>query len=169
MAWRGGQYLFYVMYYFVLILFGLVVEPMASGLAKRAGINRCSAPYRAMRICRTLLIVFVGELFFRATSLDAGFAMFGRLIGNFTLETLLSDSLFAVGMPLEGFVAVGVFMVVVLVHDILAERGAQTLASPSARPAFVRWAVATLLFASIVIFGAYGVGYVPVDPMYAQF
>jgi hypothetical protein len=76
-AWRGGQYLFYGMYYFVLILLGLVVEPMASGLAKRAGINRCSAPYRAMRICRTLLIVFVGELFFRATSLDAGFAMFG--------------------------------------------------------------------------------------------
>ena len=33
----------------------------------------------------------------------------------------------------------------------------------------VRWVLGCALILAIVVFGAYGTGYVPVDPMYASF
>ena len=33
----------------------------------------------------------------------------------------------------------------------------------------VRWVLGCALILAIVVFGAYGAGYVPVDPMYASF
>ena len=37
------------------------------------------------------------------------------------------------------------------------------------QPAAVRWTVFYALILFIIVFGAYGKGYIPVDPMYANF
>jgi hypothetical protein len=37
------------------------------------------------------------------------------------------------------------------------------------KPLVLRWTVLLALLFYIIIFGAYGVGYIPVNPMYANF
>ena len=60
-------------------------------------------------------------------------------------------------------------MTLLLVVGIIRERGGNICASIRTRGALVRWGVWIALIMLIVIFGAYGAEYMPVDPMYAEF
>ena len=60
-------------------------------------------------------------------------------------------------------------MLVVLAVGVFKERGHDLSAYIASRGPVVRWGVLIVLFMAIVVFGAYGVGYTPVDPMYAEF
>lgn len=165
----GGQYLFFGMYYFVLITLGGLIEPAASHLTQRLGIDRERVWYRAFQVSRTLVIVFVGELFFRANGLNAGLSMFGQILTEFTLDSFFDGSIIAVGMGRGDYLIVTLFSLVMLAVGAAKERGTDALLALGRRGAVVRWSVAIALFMAIVIFGAYGTGYTPVDPMYAQF
>jgi alginate O-acetyltransferase complex protein AlgI len=165
----GSQYLFFGMYYFALILAGGFVEPNAQALASRFHINRESIPYQAFRIARTLVIIFIGEMFFRASSFHDGIAMFQKLATSFSLDSLASSAVVGVGMDIYDFAIVAIFAAIVLICDILAERGANVVDATANRNAPVRWTACILLVFSVIVFGAYGYGYAPVDPMYAQY
>ena len=60
-------------------------------------------------------------------------------------------------------------LVAVFVIGYLKEHGLDVSAKIDSQRALVRWAVLVVLILAIVIFGAYGYDYTPVDPMYAQF
>lgn len=51
----------------------------------------------------------------------------------------------------------------------MKERGCNLWEWATAQSALLRWSLVILLFVGTVTFGAYGLGYTPVDPMYAQF
>ena len=53
--------------------------------------------------------------------------------------------------------------------SFLQEKGVEIRGSLNRKPTALRWAVWYALILFILIFGAYGVGYIPVDPMYANF
>lgn len=165
----GSQYLFFGMYYFVLILLGGLIEPVAANVTMRLNIDRSCIPYRVFQTLRTLLLVFVGELFFRANSLDAGIAMFGSLVGNFSLDAFASGQLFTMKIDGWDLVVVAVGVIVLLAVGIVRERGVDIVGAILQQGAVVRWGVTILLFMLVIWFGAYGGTYAPVDPMYAQF
>ncbi|MDO4404523.1 MAG: MBOAT family O-acyltransferase [Atopobiaceae bacterium] len=165
----GSQYLFFGMYYFVIILLGGFVEPLAQELAVRFGINREAPAYRAFRTARTLVIVFFGELIFRADSMAAGLRMIEKIVLGFTLAPLHDGSLLRLGLDEKDFGIIAIVCVAVLGYDLLKERGIDPLVWLTKRPELLRWALWLLLFLCVVVFGAYGIGYVPVDPMYAQY
>ena len=121
-----------------------MIEPPCARAAQHFGIDRNSWPYRTFQTVRTLAIIFVGELFFRSNSLEAGLAMMGRIAGDFTIEAFTTGSALQIGFGVGDGLIVTLFMMLVL-------------------------AVGVLLFVGTVTFGAYGLGYTPVDPMYAQF
>ena len=60
-------------------------------------------------------------------------------------------------------------LLIVLTVSILNERGIRIRETLSRQPLALRWALWYALIFYILIFGAYGVGYIPVDPMYANF
>ena len=165
----GSQYLFFGMYYFALILAGGFVEPPVQALASRFHINRESAPYQAFRIVRTLVIIFVGEMFFRASSFHDGIAMFHRFVTSFSLDSLTSGAVAGIGMDIYDFAIVAIFAALVLICDILKERGADVVDAAANCTAPVRWTTCMLIVFSVIVFGAYGYGYAPVAPMYAQY
>ena len=177
----GSQYIFFGLYYFVIILLGGLVEPLAQSVCGKLHINREGTAWRTFQWLRTLVVVFVGELFFRAEGMDAGLYMFGQLVGNFTLESFTNGTFMAIGLTfpsvttdvvglcLQDYAAVAVMVVIMTIVAVIEERGCCITERLAHKNLAVRWAVLYALIIAIVIFGSYGVGTAPLDPIYAQF
>lgn len=165
----GSQYIFFGLYYFVIILAGNMIEPLAQKAAGTLGVDRNGIAYRTMQIMRTLVVIVVGELFFRANGLATGLSMFWRMITGFTFTSFTNGTMLSLGMDVGDFVVIGISVVALVCVGIVKERGMVPLDRISAAPFVQRWALWLSLAMIVVIFGAYGIGYTPVDPIYAQF
>ena len=169
--WHGAgwQYIFFGMYHFALILCASLAAPLTQRVTGALPGGRDAAPYRVLRIARTGLLVCVGELFFRADGLRAGLAMFRRMVTGFTTNAFTDGTFLQLGMDKHDFFIVLVAVLAVLAVGVLRERGIPLREGIARRHIALRWTVYYALILFIVIFGAYGVGYVPVDPIYAAF
>ena len=165
----GSQYVFFGLYYFVLILAGRLVDPLAQKAAGFLGIDRECAGYRAMQIVRTLIIVVIGELFFRANGLQAGISMFCQIATGLTFASFADGKVLSVGMDAADFAAVGFGVAIMLLVGIAKEKGVSVIDHVGAMPTACKWGTWLLLALSVIIFGAYGADYTPADPIYAQF
>ena len=169
--WHGAgtQYLLFGMYYFVAILGGGLIEPAAQSFCEAHGIDRESLPYRIFRRVRTLAIVFAGELLFRANDAATGLSMLGRVLSDFRLDAIFQGELLALGVDVADFAIVVLFCIGLLLIGLARERGEEPSDALMSRPVALRLGVWILLVLLIVVFGAYGGIYEPVDPMYAKF
>lgn len=169
--WHGAgwNYIFFGMYHFVLILCGSIIEPYSEIVLGKMHINRASGIYRGFRILRTTVLVCIGELFFRAVTLSSGFAMFGKIFSSFTLASVQNGDIFKTGMDLQDFIIVAIAVSLVFIVSLLQEKGIKLSEIYYKKNVAVRFAVIYALILFIVIFGAYGRGYVPVEPIYAGF
>ena len=70
----GSQYLFFGLYYFVLIMAGGLIELHARVRRSTSASTAIAGLIEPFQTVRTLAIIFVGELFFRSNSLEAGLA-----------------------------------------------------------------------------------------------
>ena len=169
--WHGAgtQYLAFGLYYFVLIAIGGFVDVFAQQRAAERGIDRDKGAYGVMRVARTLCFVFLGELIFRSASAGDAWAMIGRICGDFSLEGLTTGKLFSPSFEVQDFVLALIGIAIVLAFDVVTERKGSPLVALCGKGAPARWAVWIVLLFVIFVFGTFGYGYAPVDPMYAQF
>ena len=169
--WHGSawSFIFFGMYHFVLILIGNMLEPPVQALNKKLHINPKWFVYRLLQILRTCVLVVIGELFFRARGLRAGMDLFKRIISNFSFSTIDDKLLKTLSADKYDFIIVGVTLLIILAVSILNEKGICIRESLAKRNIVLRWTLLYALLLYIIIFGAYGLGYKPVDPMYAQF
>lgn len=169
--WHGAgwQYLFFGMYHFVLIFAGSLFAPAASRLTELLHIRKDSLFLRIFRIARTMLLVVIGELFFRAEGLRAGMTMFLRICTGFSLRSLQSGALFRLGMDRYDFLITAAVLAVLFVISLMQENGIRIRQVLNRQNMLVRYGMLYLLIMTIVIFGAYGTGYIPLDPIYAGF
>ena len=169
--WHGAawSYLFFGMYHFVLILGGNIIAPPVRAVNARLHIRAESFPYRLLQMLRTTVLGIIGELFFRANGLRAGMQMFRTMVTGFAFP-VFDDALFkALGIDKFDLMIVAVTLLIVFVVSVINEKGKSVRALLAQRPAAVRWTVFYALILFIIVFGAYGKGYIPVDPMYANF
>lgn len=169
--WHGAgwNYIFFGMYHFVLILAGNIVEPYSKKLLEKLHIRKEGVVYHTFSVIRTVILVIIGEMFFRAEGLRAGMSMFKSLITNFSLASFSDGTILTLGMDEHDFIIVGVTALIVLVISILKEKNISIREGIAKRNVVLRWSIYYALIIFIVIFGAYGRGYVPVDPIYANF
>lgn len=169
--WHGAawSYIFFGMYHFALILSENLMAPGAKWMHQKLRIQSGSKAFQLFQILRTCLLVVIGELFFRAEGLAAGLTMFFRMVTDFRFSTVSTELLKTLGIDPMDFLIVGVTLVIVFVVSLMNERGVIVRNALQKRHVAVRWAVLYALIFYIIIFGAYGKGYVPVDPMYANF
>ena len=169
--WHGSawNYIFFGMYHFALILGGNIIAPPVKWLNQKLHINPKWFIYRVLQMLRTTVLVIIGELFFRAHGLRAGLNMFKIMVTKFTFP-VFNDELFEkLGIDYLDLVIVAVTVVIVFAVSCINERGVCIRESLARRNIVLRWAVLYALILYIIIFGAYGLGYIPVDPLYAQF
>ena len=169
--WHGAgtQYLAFGMYYFAIISIGGIVEVPSRSLAGRLSLSRDSFAYSAMRMCRTLCIVVAGELIFRSSDAHAALSMLRAVATRFSLGSLTGEAMLSLGLDSHDLWAVLVGAVLVLALDLMGEAGISVWDAVSRRGALLRWGAWLALLTAVVVFGAYGAGYAPVDPMYARY
>ena len=170
--WHGAawNYIFFGMYHFALILMGNMVEPLAKRFRKWKYINPDSFVYQLFQMLRTSILVVIGELFFRGHGLKSGLMMLKMMFTDFSFRSLYNaDNVVALGIDGQDVAIVCVAVGLVWMISILKERGVEIRESVAKRPMPVRFAVWYALILFIVIFGAYGQGYIPVNPIYANF
>ena len=169
--WHGPKwnYIFYGMYYFVILLLEAAIEPVSDSLLSKYMIRKEAKWIRALRIAKTWIIIITGELFFRAENLGTGIKMFISMFNGFSLRQLNRGFFLGMGLDKADYIAILAGCVLVLVVDIikekklLGEEGIRKLCLP------VRWALYYSLLFSVILFGAYGIGYDTVDLIYAGF
>ena len=178
--WHGARwsYIFYGMYYFVILLAEVAVEPLRDNILEICHLDKNALPYRILQTLKTWLIIFTGELFFRANGLQAGMSMFFSIFKGNNIQSFenivarqeeIRGILMSVGLDrLDYFVVIAGCIVVAVVgiikeKKLLGEEGIQKLWLP------VRWTLYYALIFAVLILGAYGMGYQQVDMIYAGF
>ncbi len=169
--WHGAgwKYIFFGMYHFVLILLGNMVTPYSIDFLKKVHIDRNGKPYMAFRILRTTVLVCIGEMFFRALSLRAGLRMFYKIFTEFSFRTFTDGTLLQLGMDGYDYIIIGITLVLIFVISYMQEKKIRIRDNVAKRHIVVRYAIYYAVIMFIIIFGAYGRGYIPVDPIYAKF
>ena len=169
--WHGAawSFIFFGMYHFGLILMGKIFEPQLNWLSDKLHINKEQTWFKIFQIVRTTILVFIGELFFRAHGLKAGFEMFWKMITEFSFKSFVDGTILQLGMDIWDFVIIFVFTILVFVISVLHEKNISVREKIAEKSIVLRWLIYYAIIFSIIIFGAYGLGYIPVEPMYANF
>ncbi len=169
--WHGAgwHYIVFGLYHFVLILTGSLLEPPTAWLAEKMHIRRSSLWYRCLQTIRTVFLVCIGELFFRASSLSIAFTMLRRILTTFTFASVSDRTVFSLGADAADFLITLLTLVLIFVIGVIQEKGIKIRETIASKNIVLRIVVIYALIIFIVLFGAYGKGYIPVDPMYAEF
>lgn len=169
--WHGSgwKYIVYGMYYFAIILAGMISEPWSARFCARLHIDRDGRPMAVFRTARTLVFVCIGMMLFRAGRLRVFLDMFRSIFLSAGTLPFLDGSIFTHGFDRKDLLVAAVGTAVMIAAGVLKARGVHLQALLSRQRLGVRWAVCFAMLFSIVIFGAYGGVYSAVDPIYAGF
>ena len=169
--WHGPKwsYIFYGMYYFAVLFLTAVFDPVRDAVLKRLHIRKEAVLYKAVRVMKTWIIIFTGELFFRAEGLSLGIPMFFKIFRDFSLRHLTGGILLGLGLDQADYLVAALGCLIVFAVDIAKEKGISVEERIGRLPTPLRWGIYYGLIFSIIILGAYGVGYQAVDLIYAGF
>ena len=169
--WHGSawSYIFFGMYHFALIILAKIFEPLFKKIQAKLHINKNNFIYGCFEIVRTSILVCIGELFFRAMSLTDGLNMFGKMITNFSFASFVDGTVLKIGLDLPDFILINFVIIFVFIISILQEKGIKIRESIAKKNIVIRWTLYFAFITVIIIFGTYGLGYIPLNPMYANF
>lgn len=165
----GWQYILFGLYHFCLILIGSLISPLIKKITDKLHINRSSKVYHIIQIIKVCILVFIGELIFRAEGLQACLSMLQSLFTNFSLSSFKDLSFLKLGIDCADYIIVGVTLIIVFIISHLEEKNINVRVLINKQNIILRWAIYYAFILFIIIFGAYGHGYISVDPIYAQF
>lgn len=169
--WHGAawNYIFFGMYHFTLIILGNAAEPLVKKIRKLLHINTENFFYQLFQIVRTAILVVIGELFFRGHGLHSGLIMFKLLVTRFSISAFSLETIETLDIDRQDVGIVLVSLLIVLIISILKERGVKIRETLARQHVVIRWTLVYGLILYTIIFGAYGLGYIPVLPIYANF
>lgn len=169
--WHGAgwNYLFFGLYQFIMILMGSLIEPIIKKVCLIFHINRSHIVYRVFQSIKMTMFVFIGELFFRAPTVTIAFQMLKKIVTNFNVLAFKNGELLSLGLDGKDYLVLLVALIFIFVISLLREKKISIRDRISSQNIFVRWTLYYAFILAILVFGAYGSGYIPVDPIYADF
>lgn len=163
--WHGTsvKYIVYGLYYYVLMMLGKLCEPLFDKTSKALKINRQGKAFGLFQMLRTFVIVNIGMLLFKVDTLSKFFVY-------------IKDSVFNIKSYDVGYIVPGILdiliiltgLIVVFMVSILKERKCGFIKDLNDIKS-LRMFIIVFLTLSVIIFGAYGVEYLDVGAIYAQF
>jgi hypothetical protein len=95
--------------------------------------------------------------------------MLKRIITNFSFSSFKDGGLAILGIDVYDLAVIIIGVLVIFVIGLLKECNINVREEISKKNIVFRWFIYYLLIFSIIMLGAYGPGYIPVDPIYADF
>jgi D-alanyl-lipoteichoic acid acyltransferase DltB (MBOAT superfamily) len=163
--WHGAsyKYVLYGMYYFVLIMIGLILTPLLKKIRSSLKINEENFFFKLYEMIRTSFLVFFGMLMFRCQS----FTAFTRMIVNMFKKS--NTMIMNLGLDKYDFRILIVYLVVLLFVGIYKEKHGSLYEKISKSNVLIQYAVWAVIMLGIVIFGLYGAGYDTSSFIYGDF
>lgn len=164
--WHGAslKYIIYGLYYYVLMMTGRLFEPVFNFIIAKVHINIRSVPYKAFQIFRTFLIVNVGMLLFRCSTLID----FGNLFLKMVTSINISDLSNLFSSRVDALI-IFVGFIMLLVVGIMKEKNKNIRMWLVNYTFAVRWVVYLFFIVTTLVMGIYGVEYGEAAAIYAQF
>ena len=168
--WHGPywSYIFYGLYYFCFMVLEILFKKPVDDFSKKHQIDNNHTGLRIFRFIKLLIIVIIGELFFRAKTLAVGWTMFSSIFTNFHLSTL-KDTLPFLRLDMIDWSIVIVGIVIIFLVDFYKEFHGSIRNAIELKPTWIRWSIIYTCIFALLIFGAYGPGYDIVAMIYAEF
>lgn len=169
--WHGAsyKYIFYGLYYYIIMIFGMIFEPFGENILKLLKINTETFSYRLWQMIRTTIFVIFGMLIFRSNSLHTAWHIFKNIFTTTNIDLLFNGKMFNIGFTYADFNILVISTTIMLVVSILQERGHKIREEISKQNLPFRWILYYSIIFAIIIFGIYGPGYVASDFIYGQF
>lgn len=166
--WHGAgwTFLLFGMYHFILIFLGNLFEPLIKIICEKLKFNRENIFYRVFRSLKVCFLVIIGELIFRAPTIGVSAVMIRKILTNFSFK--LSE-IKTLGLDIPDYIVLIIAIIIVFIISLLKEKNINIREKISNKNIIIRWIIYYALIFSIIIFGTYGTGYQPVDPIYADF
>lgn len=157
-VWHGFalKYVAYGMYYCIIILFETLSEP-----ALRKPRERAPKLFKLIGIIKTFILVNIGMLMFRAENLTVFAAMLKSLPHNSTTSVP--------GMEKADLIVLVIAVFVLIIGGLLKYMGIDVHEKYNELPALGKYWVCFIIVMITAVFGAYGMGYIPPDPIYGGF
>lgn len=156
--WHGFalKYAVYGMYYCIIILFETLFEPVL-----RKPRERAPKLFELLGIIKTFILVNIGMFMFRAENLTVFAAMLKSLPHN--------SSTSVPGMEKADLFVLVIAVGVLIICGLLKYMGIDVHEKYKALPGIAKYWVCFAMVMIIAVFGAYGMGYIPPDPIYGGF
>lgn len=159
----GKKYIIYGMYWFTLILLGMLFKPVFDWLIKKLKIKTDCFSWRLFQILRTFFLVTIGLTIFRAPSLKYAVQMMKNVFVAGTDEV----GKLAGGYPNVNLILVCI--VVLIIVDIFEDKVKDVPAWMEKQNVVFRYFIFVGALMSVLIFGMYGYGYDPASFIYQGF
>lgn len=160
--WHGAsfKYVVYGLYYYVLMMIGILLEPILKKIISIFKVNTEVWSYKFFQAIRTILIVCFGMFLFRVDS----FAQMGVM-----LHSKASAALFSLGLKKVDFALLIVGTFIMLIVGVMQEFNINIRKELQKQNLIFKWLVYYIIIFSIIIFGIYGKGYDAASFIYGGF
>lgn len=167
--WHGAswKYVLYGLYYYALILLGLLLEPAFARVCSALHIDRKSRKWSAFCILRTTALVLIGLTLFRAQTATEAVRILAsafRIDGLFDLLALKN----ACSLSIQDYLLLVLGIGAMAFLSLREERGGSLFDALEKRTA-LRWVFCTSAILLLILFGVYGTAYTAQPFVYAQF
>ena len=169
--WHGSgwKYIVYGLYYYVLMMLGLFFKPLTDKLCAKLKINRESKGFGIFAVLRTVIIVNIGMLIFRAEDLKIAVSMFISMFRHGDASVLIPGGENSIDINLYDYALIIIGFFVILLVGILKERKVNIIEKIYKLPFALKFVLYLAAIFVIIVVGAYGEGYGVVDLIYANF
>ena len=163
--WHGAswKYIAYGMYYYILIMVGILLTPHLEKIRKIFRINKENILYKIYEIIRTSFFVVIGMMLFRSHSLITFINIFKNLFKK------VNNNIFAFGLNTFDYIILLIYIIVIMIVGILQEKNIKIYDSFKNKNLLIKYPIYIFAILTIVLIGIYGEGYDAANFIYGQF
>lgn len=163
--WHGTswKYILYGLYYYIIMMIGLLCEPVSSAVVKKLKINTESFGFKVFRIVRTALFVLFGMTLFRSHSTPDAFNMLWRTFAD------ANTGITGLGLDLSDWIILAFSTVCMFIAGVYQEKGGDLFERVNSYKIVWKYLFYIVLIDIVVVFGIYGAGYNSADFIYGAF